>query len=60
MKIAITYRIEESPEADRQIRRLKRDYPGIKLHKSAHHPPFIHAYMTITKPQKPSDRADSC
>lgn len=60
MKIAITYRIEESPEADRQIGRLKQDYPGIKLHKSTQHPPFIHAYMTITKPKNPNDRAGSC
>lgn len=52
MKIAITYRIEESQEVDRQIRRLKRDYPGIKLHKSTHYPPFIHAYMTIRNGEK--------
>lgn len=57
MKISLTYQRGEALLAGSLISMLQRLFPGAKLHKSEHHPPFIHAYLTVRNPEKPSDKA---
>lgn len=57
MKVSLTYQQEEVSAAAYLIALIQARYPGSKLHKSEQHPPFIHAYLTVRKPDKPSDKA---
>lgn len=50
MKISIAYLPEDEKEAAAVVAALRRLHPGVKVRKSERHPPFLHLYLTTTKP----------
>lgn len=53
MKIKISYKPEEEKEAAASVVALLRVLPGAKVRKSDRHAPFLHTYLTTTKPEIP-------
>lgn len=49
MKITIAYTEDEERDACSAARQLLRLFPAIRVHKSEHHPPYKHIYMTTKK-----------
>lgn len=49
MKITIAYTQDEERSACLAVRLLLRIFPAIRVHKSEHHPPYKHIYMTTKK-----------
>lgn len=50
MKVKISYLPEEEKKAVASVVALLRVLPGAKVRKSDRHAPFIHTYLTTTKP----------
>lgn len=53
MKIAITYQPDEASISAYLLALLQARYQCSKPHTSKRHPPFIHVYLTIERPEKP-------
>lgn len=53
MKIAITYRPHEAPQAAGIISMIRKYLPGIKARKSDRYAPFYHVYLTTRNPENP-------
>ena len=59
MKISIAYLPEEHQAAGIIKRVICATFGGVKVRKSDRHPPFIHIYLTTTKPEKPNNSGDN-
>ncbi len=55
MKIAITYKPHESPQAAGIISMIREQIPGIKARKSDRYAPFYHVYLTTRNAGNPSN-----
>lgn len=52
MKIKLSYLPEEQEIAEQVKERLMKLFPGLKVHKSDHYPPFLHIYMSLKRMEK--------
>lgn len=59
MKITIAYTEDEERDACSAARQLLRLFPAIRVHKSEHHPPYKHIYMTTKKAGSTSDSGEN-
>ena len=51
MKIKISHKPEEQKEAAATVAALLRLHPGATVRKSDRHAPFLHVYLTTSKPE---------
>lgn len=59
MKITIAYTREEERDARAATRLLLRLFPAIRVHKSEHHAPHLHLYLTTKKAETTSNSGNT-
>ena len=59
MKIRLAYLPEEEQEAAAALAALRSMFPRSKVRRSAAHPPFIHTYLTVRRPENRSGFSES-
>lgn len=58
MKITIAYMAEEEEQARVALAFLRSYLPGMRVHKSERHAPYLHLYLTTKKAETTSNSED--
>lgn len=59
MKGKISYEAWEEVDVAAIVAFMRRQFPGIKVHKSDNHPPYKHLYLTTRKSKNPCETKEN-